>query len=302
MAQTLLALSLAPVAALIFFFYVRDRYEPEPRKVVLKVLLFGVLACIPAAIGEALFEKAFPWMHKPDNLILLFIGVFISVALVEELCKFLIVMAGVYRSREFDEVYDGIVYCVSASLGFAALENVLYVFSCGAGVGILRALLSVPGHALDGVLMGYFVGLGKFAKKGRVLLIFTGLFLATLAHAVYDFLLFSQVPLLMLSVIPFVGLLWLIAFMLVKKAQSLSVYRFNPQKEEGPVSEPGGAYVPGNEKCPGCGFSVPPAALFCLNCGHTVRIACQSCGKPLLPNARFCTACGAESKPSPSGE
>ncbi len=96
-----------------------------------------------------------------------------------------------YRSKHFDEPYDGIMYCVAASLGFAAIENLGYVMEYGIGTGVLRMFTAVPGHAMMGVVMGYFVGLAKYrehkAHGARTLAI--GLLAAILIHGLYDFFL-----------------------------------------------------------------------------------------------------------------
>ena len=121
-----------------------------------------------------------------------------------------------YHKREFDEPYDGIMYSVAAALGFATVENVLYVISQGAGAGVLRAFLAVPGHAFDGVLMGYFLGLAKFQKtdaRGNWLSGF-GFGLAVFAHGIYDFIIFSldKAPLLLLSLLVLAVLSWVVIF------------------------------------------------------------------------------------------
>lgn len=289
----LLALSLAPVIALLVLFYWLDRFEPEPKKVVLKVFGFGVLSVIPALIAETLYSQIFPAWKDPRDLPALFISIFICVGFVEEFVKFLVIYLGVYRSPEFDEPYDGITYTVAASLGFAALENILYVFSNGVSVGILRALLSVPGHALYGVIMGYWFGKARFADKSFTsLYLLTGLFAAAFAHTVFDFVLFSQKVLLILTIFPLVGILWIIAIWLTKKAQAMSIYRFNPQKEDGPA---GPACI-----CPHCGNSMPEESLFCMKCGGKMREGepepsapfCKACGAAAPAGGRFCMKCG----------
>ncbi|MDQ7823752.1 MAG: PrsW family glutamic-type intramembrane protease [Candidatus Eremiobacteraeota bacterium] len=256
--HTLLYLSLAPVIALIIMFYLYDRYEPEPKKIVFKVFAFGIVSVLPAIIMELILMPVFKYREGNLNLLSLFIAMFFAVALVEELCKFAVIISGIYKSWEFDEPYDGIVYTVAASLGFAAFENILYVFNMGIAVGILRALITVPGHALYGALMGYFIGLSKF-RRNRTSLLLWGLFLATLGHAIFDTLAFSRNPWLVLSIFPFIGFLWIVVFLLARHSQSLSIYRYNPQKE--------GA-APGSDKtCRACGYSVPSDKGICSKCG-----------------------------------
>jgi RsiW-degrading membrane proteinase PrsW (M82 family) len=119
---------------------------------------------------------------------------FIVVALVEEFSKYVIVKLYAQKNKEFNESFDGIVYAVFVSMGFAALENVLYVFQYGVATGITRAFTAVPAHAVFGVLMGYFMGKAKFSENKFILNI-TGLLLATIFHGAYDFFLFiSFIP------------------------------------------------------------------------------------------------------------
>jgi len=313
MGQILLTLSLAPVLALIVLFYHVDRYEPEPRKVVLKVFAFGTLTVIPAGILECLYTFVIPKAHEPGNLCLLFIHIFFSIALVEEFCKFMVVMTGIYRSPEFDEPFDGIVYSVAASLGFAALENIMYVFTGGIGTGIMRAIMSVPGHALFGALMGYCIGRAKFSKPRKAVpLILAGLFWATMAHCLYDFFLLSQNVGLILCVFPFLAGLWAVVILLARQLQRESPFKFNPQKESAPPAR--------DFRCPGCGYSMPDNSRFCLQCGlerspGEVALAekapllpgpggillCPSCGFHVEESARFCRQCGHRVEKMPLG-
>jgi protease PrsW len=333
MGNILITVSLAPVIALIALFYCIDRYEPEPKQIVLKVFGFGVLMVLPAAVIELMYQHVVPHGFTTGSLAIIFVNIFFFIALVEEVCKFIVVMAGIYRSPEFDEPYDGIVYCVAASLGFAALENVLYVFSKGIGTGILRALMAVPAHALFGVLMGYFIGRAKFAPSfQRPLLIALGLFTATAAHAIYDFCLLSRNVYLLLSVFPFLLLLWGVVILMARKAAHDSPFKFNPQKENTP---PGQGYhcpachysmpecsafcmhcgisLPHEEKplepmspCPACGFSMPLDARFCRHCGHKLTVlepvpekilVCPACNSVIPENSRFCRHCGHAIRP-----
>lgn len=259
----LISISIVPVIALIFLCYFMDCYEPEPKKIVAKLFAFGLLMVIPCAVIEILLIGKSSFFERPHDLISLFINIFFYIGFVEEILKFIVVIAGVYRSPEFDEPYDGIIYTVSASLGFASLENLMYVISGGIGTGIARAVLSVPAHALFGVIMGYFLGISKFREKGkRLKYVLYGLFYAVLAHTIYDFLLLSHNLILLVCIVPFMAMLWLIAIKLVRIAQSMSFYKFNPQKEE---------ILPKTDiKCFVCGFSVPSDAFFCLNCGKKV--------------------------------
>jgi len=213
----LLLLAIGPGIFWLWYFLAKDRLRPEPRSLVRRVFFVGVIAAFAAGLLEAVALGAAGLSLEagmPETLIAAaFIG------LIEEGVKFAAVLVTAYRHTHFDEVIDGIVYAVTASLGFATIENVFYVFNGGVGVGVARALLSVPGHAFFGAVMGYYLGVAKFsAHETRWL--FTGLGLATLAHTIYDALVFSQSA-YALAVIPFVLLLWRRSVILTRRAHTM---------------------------------------------------------------------------------
>lgn len=195
----LLLLALAPCLFLLWYFYHRDKYEPEPKKKIIKIFLLGALMVIPAGIIETILCGALNYITS--GFINIFIMSFIIIAPTEEFVKFLAVKIWVYRSTEFDEVMDGIVYTVSASLGFATIENIFYVLSHGIGIGIARAFLAVPGHAFFGALMGYYIGRAKFNKEKENSLIIKGLLFAILLHGLYDFLILTKTALALLVIV-----------------------------------------------------------------------------------------------------
>ena len=180
---SLLALAFAPGALLLLFFYLRDKYRKESWFPLTVSLLLGAIAIVPSASCSAMLQRWTGWRPDMPDLAGLFVGSLLIVGLVEESWKFLVVRLYAYRTRDFDEPYDGIMYSVVAALGFATLENVYYVLSRGVGTGLLRAVLAVPGHALYGVLMGYFIGAAKFSRSDSeaCLLSLAGLGAAVLA-------------------------------------------------------------------------------------------------------------------------
>lgn len=191
--QYLLVAAVLPIYLLCLFVYKKDPHH-EPGKLLAKIFALGFFSAIPILLFEVLLDIVFP-TEDVSNFILIFINVFISVALVEEGFKWLVTLFFGYRNKEFDEIYDIIVYSVFASLGFACIENILYVFSNGIGNAILRALLSVPGHMCFGVIMGYFLAQAKVGKINKNQGIYTrnmflSILLPTLAHTIYDALLF----------------------------------------------------------------------------------------------------------------
>jgi RsiW-degrading membrane proteinase PrsW (M82 family) len=181
-----LLIALAPGLFLIWYFNHRDKYEPEPKRKILKIFLLGALMVIPAAVAEPLLVNAVG--KFAGGLLNIFIISFFIIAPIEEILKYFAVRWWIYRSIEFNEIMDGIVYAVSASLGFATLENLLYVFHLGLTTGIMRAFFAVPAHACFGALMGYYMGQAKFNHTQESKLINRGVVLAILFHGIYDFL------------------------------------------------------------------------------------------------------------------
>ncbi len=220
----LLLVALSPGFFLLWYFWHRDRYEPEPKKKIIMTFILGAVMVIPAMIVEVLLERGVNAMTT--GVLNIFIISFVVVAPTEEFLKFFIVKQWVYDSVEFDEVMDGIVYMVSASLGFATLENIFYVFQHGIGTGVIRAFLAVPGHAFYAAIIGYYLGLSKFAPDRRARLIFIGIISAIFFHGLYDFLLFTKTALAVL-VIPLIIGLGLIVRHNVKTAEVQSRMRLD---------------------------------------------------------------------------
>lgn len=183
----LLSIAILPVAGLLIFIYFQDKYQKEPIKSLLKAFFGGWLAVLMDIGLVTTIEYSiglFPIL--PDTV---FYDSFLTAAIPEELCKFLIFMIFIWRDKNFDEYFDGIVYATFIGLGFACIENIEYVFMYGFGAGVSRALFAVPGHFLFGVLMGYFLSLAKFIPEKRKKYIFLGLLFAIIAHGLYDWLL-----------------------------------------------------------------------------------------------------------------
>jgi len=181
----LLLLAILPPLLIAFYVYKQDKYDKEPKDLLIKSFLFGCFSVIPAIILELLAEDL--------SVFGLFIAVFIGIALIEEGVKYFFLKKYLYPKEEFNEPMDGIVYAVMISLGFATVENIGYVFTSdegqGLGVAVMRMFTAIPLHAVCGIILGYFVGLAKFSENSKPLL-YKGLFLAILVHALYDYFIF----------------------------------------------------------------------------------------------------------------
>jgi protease PrsW len=175
-----------PSLLLIWYFHARDVHR-EPARVLWATFFLGVLT-IPGVLAVVLpVMKATGIEHAADPYARAAGSAFIGAAIPEEAFKYLVVAAYAARHREFDEPMDGIVYGVAASLGFATLENVLYVAKGGLGVALLRAFTAVPGHAFAGAIMGYYIGQAKFRPEARARFAFAAFFFPMLLHGIYDF-------------------------------------------------------------------------------------------------------------------
>ena len=187
MALTLIGLALAPVIIILWYILFLDRLNKEPAKMLIYTFLFGVLSVVPA-IALSLFGGSI--LGEINSVPKAWIQAFIVVAFSEELAKYFFLRKYVFNRPAFDEPFDGIVYAVMISMGFAAIENVMYVLQGGIEVGVLRMFTAVPAHATFGILMGYWVGRAKLENKPH--LNWLGLGSAVLFHGLYDFFLLSE--------------------------------------------------------------------------------------------------------------
>ena len=225
--MSLLVLSFAPVLIILLYVYYRDKYEKEPLSLLIKGLLAGMLIVLPIASAEEVATL----IINPDglgNISSAFFTAFFIAALIEEGFKYLAVYLLIWKNKEFNERFDGIVYAVFVSLGFALIENIMYIFSNenGVAVGLTRALTAVPAHAIFGILMGYHIGLARFDAKGRTKHLINAFFYPFLFHGLYDFVLMSGHQLLLLMFIPLLGYMYYRANKRMNTLSEMSV--FNP--------------------------------------------------------------------------
>ena len=164
MSPFLLLAALVPAAFLMVQVYRLDRIEKEPAGLLLKLALFGALSGLAAGAIEGALTRLLG-VTLGGSMLRLVLENFLAVALVEEACKRWVVLKFAWRHPAFDYRFDAVVYCVFSALGFAALENILYVAEYGFAVAVSRALLSVPGHCFFAVYMGIYLGQAKMAER-----------------------------------------------------------------------------------------------------------------------------------------
>ena len=212
----LLLLAILPVILLLFFIYAKDSYEKEPLPLLVGLFFLGVGSAIPAVLLEQLLESVIdPMFGVPRNAptyAYYFIMAFIGVAIVEEFVKFMAAFFITWNHPAFNFKFDGIVYCFYSSMGFALIENILYIFGQSSGglkMAIGRALLAIPAHGMFSVFMGYYYGEAKYNKvignkDGVTKNILRGFFTAAALHGFYDFCLFTQKILFIVIFLAFV--------------------------------------------------------------------------------------------------
>lgn len=186
----LIAIAVLPVIILAIAVYRQDKYEKEPIGKLIKAFIFGALSILPAALLESFLVMFTPNIPVVSGV---YTGYVVAGAS-EELCKLLLLTLAIWRSKEFDEYLDGIVYSCFVALGFACFENLSYVFGQASFTdamvtGSVRAVLSVPGHFLFGVMMGYYFALAKFDPERRGKYFLLAFVVPMLLHGTFDSLL-----------------------------------------------------------------------------------------------------------------
>lgn len=218
----LIAAAVVPAVFLLIRVYRADRLEPEPSGLLLSLILRGVFATVIAMVleelGSALLGSVYAENSLPYNVIMYFV----IVAFSEEGAKYILLRRRTWRSDSFNCQFDGVVYAVFVSLGFALWENLGYVAMYGLSTALVRAVTAVPGHACFGVFMGVWYGLAKrlhgqgrdgASKLCRVL----ALLLPALLHGCYDFIASIESVHYGWLFAAFVAILFVLAFILVRR-------------------------------------------------------------------------------------
>jgi protease PrsW len=219
--MNLVILSLAPVFVIASYIYFRDKYEKEPIRLLFFALLTGALIVLPILFVEMFLSR---YTSLFPRYISAAYQAFVVAAFSEELFKFIALYLLIWKSAEFNEKFDGIVYAVYVSLGFAAVENVLYVIDGGMATGISRAITAVPAHAIFGVTMGFYFGMARFYEMERATLKRKALLYPILLHGIYDFILFTGIAWLTVVFAAFVVYLYISGLKRIKELSSVSIY------------------------------------------------------------------------------
>jgi len=273
-------LAFAPGIFWLWYFYQKDKYRPEPLRLVIRTFILGMAVVIPVALVESIFEVIYPSLESKSIPALLALS-FLIVGPVEEGAKFLAVRLTVYRSPYFDEEVDGMVYSTACALGFASLENLLYLIRFGWQVIMVRATLSTLAHVVMSGMWGYALGRAKLHPERQTILVSQGLIAAMVIHGLFDFLLLTQSAFALL-IIPMVVVLVLQLQRRMKLAAASSA-------QLGKVLT----------TCPQCQNGVRYDANFCTQCGTRltgreapVKLRCSACKGEVRPQDAHCTSCG----------
>ncbi|CAM3058688.1 glutamic-type intramembrane protease PrsW [Filibacter tadaridae] len=215
----LLTIAIAPGLALFSYFYLRKQIAKEPSHTLFHTFLFGAIMTFPIMFIQHVFEEENIFSNYFFRNVVFTSGL-------EEFFKWFVLLITIFRHVEFEDAYDGILYGASVSLGFATVENIIYLLTFGTDTAFMRALLPVSSHALFGVVMGYYIGRAKFVEESKKK---NYLFFALVApyglHFVYNGILAVQ-DLWLYLIIPFMLFLWWFSLTRVKYAHTLAMQQF----------------------------------------------------------------------------
>lgn len=195
---TNLILAVLPTIIIMLFIFIHDRFEKEPAKLIATLFLGGCISVVPAIVLSDMMP-----VFGTSYLAFYLYKAFVGIALIEELCKYAAVMALGYNRKHYNEIYDGIIYCAVVALGFATVENILYVIEYGTTTAVLRAVTAVPAHAMFGVSMGYYMSLAKINPLRKRFYMLKSLLSAIVLHGIYDFILFTDYDFMLFIFVPY---------------------------------------------------------------------------------------------------
>ena len=210
MSILILLTALLPVAILVFYIYRKDKNLPEPTGQLVKAFFYGVISAPSSFFISIPLGMIGLYLVEDTTVLGSVSSAFFGAAIPEESAKLFVLWLVLRKNPFFDEKMDGIVYAVCVSLGFAAFENILYLFSdteSFLSIGIVRAIFAVPGHFCFGILMGYYYSIAKFYPKSSIKNKILVLLAPIIAHGLYDSILF------VMNVTPIISGLLLIVFL-----------------------------------------------------------------------------------------
>ena len=225
----LILAAVLPAAFLMVRVYKSDRLEREPPRLVIGLVLLGMISTALAGMAEQLGARLLPYVLEPDSIAYNAVFYVCIVGLAEEGFKFAVLRWRTWNAPEFNCQYDGVVYAVFVSLGFALWENIGYVLMFGLRTALARAVTAVPGHACFGVFMGVWYGIAKRyalygmperAKRAKWLCVVVPMLL----HGCYDFIASLSSKGYVLIFLLFVIVMFFAALRIVKRLSARDAY------------------------------------------------------------------------------
>ena len=220
--RLMLLLAVVPGVILLVLVYRQDKIEKEPPKLLAKLFILGALTVISAMILELIGTLIVTHVFYQVNLVYLIVYYFIVVGCSEELGKFVVLKLATWKNQDFNFRFDAIIYAVFTGMGFAIIENIIYVFQYGLATGFIRAVTALPGHLTFAIFMGHFYGEAKYCETrgdtaGRSRNLLLSYFVPVCIHGLYDTLASINHPASGILFLAFIVVMDILAFRRVRK-------------------------------------------------------------------------------------
>ena len=227
----IISLCIIPSLLLLWYIYIKDKVEKEPIYLLILLFLGGIIACTISIFLSILSKQYIYFLnfaYTDMNIFQIIFKVLFSIVVIEEGSKWIISYT-IWNNKNFNHLYDPIVYCTFVAMGFATLENIIYGFTFstyGIIPIIMRGLISVPSHAVFGIFMGYYLGISKNAaltsklkqsKKYKLL----SFIIPTYLHLVYNLFLVKKNFIMYSIFIIYIIVIYLLAYQKIKKLSSI---------------------------------------------------------------------------------
>lgn len=227
----IMLISIIPIALILSIIYTKDKIEKEPIKLLLLLLIGGIISLFLTKFLATQYQKYIPFLIEenpnlePYKIFLISFG---EIGLIEELSKWLILYIIAWRNKEFNYIYDAIIYSVFVSLGFAFVENFFYLWNSNFETLIARSVFTIPAHASFGIIMGYYFGYAKYHSKmnfhyNSVKNLYISLFICIIYHGLYDYFLAFDNKYSTLVFLIFTIFLYINALLKIKKIEKVEV-------------------------------------------------------------------------------
>ena len=275
-------IGLMPGMAWLIYFLVKGPIGGGSFDNVARVFVYGLFCTVPANMVESVTGGQL----RQETLFQSGVASFLLIAPVEELFKLAAVWLSIYRRADFKTPADGIVFAMTAGLGFASVENALYLSRLGPEIWYSRLFYATPAHMMFSAMWGYSLGVARFSPKGEISSVTKGFLLSVIFHGTYNFLVALSPEYAKYSLVPLLLLMAWVTWTRIRKLRT--AYPF-PAMDSGPVIV-----------CPNCSAYTPECDSFCRRCGASVTEIdfdsiryCGQCRFPLRRDSTRCGACGA---------